>query len=330
MLRIGLTGGIAAGKSVVARRLEELGAVLVDADVLARRVVEPGTEGLQEVIGAFGRDILTADGELDRPALGRLIFGDAGSRDRLNSIVHPRVRSAAAARIAAAPADAVVVEDIPLLVETGQAPRFHLVIVVDAPEAERVRRMVEHRGMSVGDAEQRIAAQVSGPERLRDADAVLENSGTSDDLLGATDALWHARLVPFAANVLAARPASDEDRPVPDTAMALRGTRGLSRRVRAKLDAALPADCSATFEAMEHIASVGSVEDAGLDDVARTALRMSISRPNPSATGLEDDGVRDAFTAAGFPPVQAGSGAMYRGADPATSVRIEHAGRLHT
>jgi dephospho-CoA kinase len=316
MLRIGLTGGIAAGKSVVARRLGELGAVLVDADVLARRAAEPGSEGLREVIDAFGRGILTENGELDRPALGRLIFGDAGreARERLNAIIHPRVRSAAAALVGAAPADAVVIEDIPLLVETGQAPRFHLVIVVDAPEAERVRRMVEHRGMGVRDAEQRIRAQVSGPDRLRHADAVLENAGTSDELVAATDALWRGRLLPFAANLRAGRPSSGGHRPSPEPAMALCGTSGLMRRVSAKLDAALPAGCSATFEPLG---------DSRSDDVTRAALRITVSPSRSTGTGVQDDDVRGALAAAGFPQVPDGPPALHRGADPATLVRVE-------
>jgi dephospho-CoA kinase len=145
VLKIGLTGGIASGKSVVASRLRELGAVLVDADALAREVVEPGTSGLAKVVEAFGEEMLGADGGLDRARLGALVFGDPGRLAALNSIVHPLVRERAAAMIAAAPVGAVVVQDIPLLVETGQGSSFHLVLVVDAPDDMRVQRLVQHR-----------------------------------------------------------------------------------------------------------------------------------------------------------------------------------------
>lgn len=305
MLRIGLTGGIAAGKSVVARRLEGLGAVLVDADVLARRVVEPGSEGLQQVADAFGPEILAEDGSLDRPALGRVIFGDAAARERLNAIIHPRVRSASASLIVAAPEDAIVVEDIPLLVETGQAARFHLVIVVDAPHAERVRRMIEHRGMDESDAEQRIDAQVPGPERLREADAVLSNAGTADQLLAAVDALWRSRILPFAADLATGQPAVIAAvRPMPSD-MALEGTSDLPRRVRAKIEAALPEGVQATCEPLDEERS---------DDVTTAALRIVVRE-------ADHEDVAAALAAAGFPQRDPGSG-LHRGSDPATSVDV--------
>lgn len=190
MLRIGLTGGIASGKSVVTARLAELGAVVVDADALAREVVEPGTPGLAAIREAFGEGVIRPDGSLDRPALGALVFADDGRRRTLNAIVHPLVRSAAAAIVAAAPQDAVVVQDIPLLVETGQQGDFDLVVVVDAPDDVRVARMLEHRGMTEEDARARIAAQASRDERNAAADVILENTGTRDQLLEQVDALW--------------------------------------------------------------------------------------------------------------------------------------------
>ncbi|MGO4455256.1 dephospho-CoA kinase [Arthrobacter sp. RAF14] len=190
MLRIGLTGGIASGKSVVTARLAELGAVVVDADALAREVVEPGTPGLAAIREAFGEGVIRADGSLDRPALGALVFADDGRRRTLNAIVHPLVRSAAAAIVAAAPQAAVVVQDIPLLVETGQQGDFDLVVVVDAPDDVRVARMLEHRGMTEEEARARIAAQASRDERNAAADVILENTGTLDQLLEQVDALW--------------------------------------------------------------------------------------------------------------------------------------------
>lgn len=207
VLTVGLTGGIAAGKSVVAARLRELGAVLIDADVLAREVVAPGTDGLAAVVDAFGSDVLTGDGHLDRGALGALVFGDDGARATLNGIVHPRVRAEAARRIAAAPRGSVIVQDIPLLVETGQEDAFHLVVVVQAAEEDRIRRMVEQRGMSAEDARSRIAAQATDAQREAAADVVLANAGTVDALRRRVDELWHERIVPYNENLLAGRPA---------------------------------------------------------------------------------------------------------------------------
>ncbi|WP_138442850.1 dephospho-CoA kinase [Sinomonas susongensis] len=198
MLRVGLTGGIASGKSEVARRLVELGAVLVDADLIAREVVEPGTDGLAEIAEAFGPEILTADGALDRAALGALVFADPSRRELLNSIVHPRVRARAAAIVAQAPADAVVVQDIPLLVETGQAANFDAVVVVDAPDDLRIRRLGERNGLTEEQSRARMAAQASREERLEAADYVIENSGSLRELRDAVDRLWREELLPAA------------------------------------------------------------------------------------------------------------------------------------
>ena len=201
MLKIGLTGGIASGKSVAAARLRELGAVVIDADALAREVVEPGTPGLAQVAGAFSKAILTPDGGLDRPKLGALVFGNPERLGVLNGIIHPLVRERAAALAAAAPKGAVVVQDIPLLVETGQGANFHLVVVVDAPDAVRVQRMVQHRHLTADEARARMAAQAGRDERLAAADVVLDNSGTKDELRDAVDRLWKFRLAPFAENL---------------------------------------------------------------------------------------------------------------------------------
>lgn len=196
---MGLTGGIASGKSEVSRRLAELGAVLIDADLLAREAVEPGSEGLAEVVRAFGPGILQDDGALDRAALGALVFADPERRDQLNAIVHPRVRARAAELMAAASDEAVVVQDIPLLVETGQAGSFDVVVVVDAPDEVRIRRLAERNGMTPEDAAARMAAQATREERLAAADHVIENSGSLDELRAAVDRLWHEVLVPAAA-----------------------------------------------------------------------------------------------------------------------------------
>lgn len=180
----------------MASRLQELGAILVDADVIARQVVEPGTPGLDRVVKAFGPGILDDDGRLDRPKLGAIVFQDPAQRDVLNSIVHPLVREVAGAMVSGA--GDIVVQDIPLLVETGQGGNFHLVVVVDAPDDVRLQRMVEFRRMSTEDALARMASQATRAERNDAADVVLDNSGTREELLAAVDALWEHRLVPLA------------------------------------------------------------------------------------------------------------------------------------
>jgi dephospho-CoA kinase len=198
MLMVGLTGGIGAGKSAVASRLAELGAVIVDADRLARDVVAPGTDGLAEVVAAFGPGILDANGTLDRPKLGQLVFGDDAARTRLERIIHPRVRARTAELVAAAAPDAVVVNDVPLLVETGIAAGYDLVVVVLASELTRVGRLVRDRGMTPEQAHARIAAQATDEARRAVADIVLVNDGTREELLAQVDAAWHDRLQPLA------------------------------------------------------------------------------------------------------------------------------------
>ena len=179
---MGMTGGVASGKSTVAAELRHLGAVVVDADALAREVVAPGTPGLEAVVAEFGPEMLGPDGALDRARLGALVFADPARRATLEGIVHPLVRARAAEIEAAAPADAVVVHDIPLLVETGQASSFDAVLVVDVPVDVQVARAVRDRGWSEEEARSRIAAQASREERLAAATYVVDNSGTIEDL----------------------------------------------------------------------------------------------------------------------------------------------------
>lgn len=190
MLRVGLTGGIASGKSVVSALLAAHGAVVIDADLLAREVVQAGTPGLADVVDRFGPEILDTDGTLDRAALARLVFNDLEARQALEAIIHPRVRARAAQIEAAAPRNAVVVHDIALLVETGQAERFDVVVVVDAPVDLQVRRMAAARRLSEEEAGARIDAQAAREQRLRVADHVLVNDGSCGDLERAVDALW--------------------------------------------------------------------------------------------------------------------------------------------
>lgn len=190
MLRVGLTGGIGAGKSEVSRRLAEAGAVLVDADKIAREVVEPGTEGLAAVVAEFGEDVLRPDGSLDREKLGAIVFADAERRTALNAIVHPLVGKRSMELFEAAPEDAVVVYDVPLLAEGDRAGDFDLVVVVDAPEEVQVRRLVADRGMSEEQARARIAAQATRERRRAIADVVIDNSGDLAALERQVDELW--------------------------------------------------------------------------------------------------------------------------------------------
>ena len=190
MLKVGLTGGIGSGKSTVSARLAEHGAVVIDADLLAREVVAAGTPGLAEIVTAFGPDVVGPDGELDRAEMGRRVFGDDQARARLEQIIHPRVRARAAEIEAAAGDDAIVVHDIPLLVETGQAGSFDVVLVVDAPPDVQVQRLVEHRAMSEEEARSRIAAQAGREQRLAAADHVLSNDGSLEQLQAAADQVW--------------------------------------------------------------------------------------------------------------------------------------------
>src|SRR5215207_10971053 len=200
MIRIGLTGGIGAGKSTVSAAFSECGGIIVDGDVIAREVVEPGTEGLASLVDAFGDDILLEDGALNRPALAAKAFVDDEKRQLLNGIVHPLVARRREEIIAAVSADAVVVEDIPLLVETGLAPMFPLVVVVHADEETRVERLIK-RGMDEADARARIAAQASEEERRAIADVLLDNSGSQDELVEKARDIWYHRVLPLAQNI---------------------------------------------------------------------------------------------------------------------------------
>jgi dephospho-CoA kinase len=190
---IGLTGGIASGKSVVARRLAEHGAVVVDADQVAREVVEPGTPALAAIAVEFGDGVIRDDGSLDRAALGEIVFSDPARRATLNDITHPAVHAASQARFAAAGAvdpDAVVVYDVPLLAESARGDEFDLVVVVQASADTRLTRLVELRGHSREDALKRIGSQASDSERLAIADVVIDGEGTLDKTLSQADELW--------------------------------------------------------------------------------------------------------------------------------------------
>src|SRR5258705_3825252 len=200
MLRIGLTGGIGAGKSTVSATFSECGGIIVDGDVIAREVVEPGTEGLAQLVEVFGEDILQPDGALNRPALAAKAFVDDEHRATLNGIVHPLVARRRQEILESVPNDAVVVEDIPLLVETGMAPMFPLVVVVTADVETRVERLIK-RGMDEADARARIKAQAPEEQRCAIADVLLDNSGSQGELVEKARALWYNRVLPLAHNI---------------------------------------------------------------------------------------------------------------------------------
>lgn len=291
MLRVGLTGGIGSGKSEVSARLAALGAVVVDADVLAREVVAPGTDGLAALVGNFGPSVLRSDGSLDRERLAGLVFADPDARDRLNALVHPRVRAATAEAFRRAPAGAVVVNDVPLLVETGLAPTYHLVVVVDAPEPVRLDRLVRLRGMPAPAARARVASQAGDFERRAQADVLLDNHGDLTGLDAAVQRLWMDRLVPYEENVRAGRVAARGGvvlaEPGPDP-----GWPAAYARTAARLRYALG-------EQALRVEHIGSTAVPGL--AAKDVLDVQVSVAAVAAA----DAAREALGAAGYPAVPA-------------------------
>jgi len=286
MLRIGLTGGIGAGKSTVSSTFAECGGIVVDGDVIAREVVEPGTDGLARLVDAFGRDILHPDGALNRPALAAIAFSDEEKRATLNGIVHPLVAHRRSELIAAAAEDAVIVEDIPLLVESQMAPMFPLVVIVHADVETRVRRLIQHRGFSEQDARARIAAQATEERRRAVADVWLDNSGSAGELTERARELWYERILPFAHNLQQHRPAHGAPRLVPyDPSWPVQ-----ARRIVARLNTA----CGHRAKRIDHI---GSTAVAGLD--ARDIIDIQVTVPSLEvADELADDLLR-----AGYPRV---------------------------
>ncbi|MGO0576317.1 dephospho-CoA kinase [Ornithinimicrobium panacihumi] len=201
MLWVGLSGGIGSGKSTVSRRLAELGAVVIDADVIAREVVEPGMPSLAAIAERFGPEVLGSEGYLDRAALGAIVFADPQARRDLEAITHPAIAERTWELVAAAPDDAVVVHDIPLLVELDRAGDYALTVIVDVPAEVRLERLVRDRGMDEGEARRRIEAQADDAARHRAADVLLDNTGTVEELHARVDEIWSERLVPFEENL---------------------------------------------------------------------------------------------------------------------------------
>ncbi len=282
MLRIGLTGGIGAGKSTVSATFGECGGVVVDGDVIAREVVEPGTEALAKLVDAFGEDILLPDGALNRPALAAKAFGDEDKRATLNGIVHPMVARRRAEIIAAVSEDEVVVEDIPLLVESGMAPLFPLVVIVHADAEVRVERLIR-RGMSEDDARARIAAQAGDEQRRAVADVWLDNSGSEGELVERARELWYQRVLPFAHNLREHRAA-----PSPQTVVAADPTwTAQGRRVIERLKTA----CGHNALRVDHIGStaVPWLDAKDVIDVQVTVSSLTVA-----------DQIAEALTNAGY------------------------------
>lgn len=298
VLRIGLTGGIGAGKSTVSSTFSELGGIVVDGDVIAREVVEPGTEGLASLVEAFGDGILLPDGALNRPALAAIAFSDEEKRQALNGIVHPLVAHRRSELIEAAGTEAVIIEDIPLLVESQMAPMFPLVIVVHADADLRVKRLIEYRGFSEEDARARIAAQATEEQRRAVADVWLDNSGTAGALVEQARGLWHERILPFAHNLRLKQSARVEPVVVPSDP----SWPDQARRIVARLNTA----CGHRAVRVDHI---GSTAVPGLD--AKDVIDIQVT-----VASLEvADELADALLAAGYPRVDRNSADVPHGDD---------------
>lgn len=313
MLRIGLTGGIGAGKSTVSKTFDECGAVIVDGDVIAREVVEPGTDGLAALVEAFGSEILVPDGTLNRPVLASVAFGDDDKRATLNGIVHPLVARRRAELIEAATesaANPVIVEDIPLLVESQMAPLFPLVVIVHADAEVRAQRLAEHRQMAEADVRARIAAQATEKQRRAVADVWLDNSGSADELVERVRRLWHERVAPFAQNLYDRQPAASSPGLVPADLSWTEQAERIAARIRtacghravrvdhvgptavAGLDAEDIIDIQVTVESLTVAAEVaGPLLDAGyprIDDVTSDTPEPDPRSTLPSFNYIDD------------------------------------------
>lgn len=291
MLRVGVTGGIGSGKSTVSRRLAELGAHVVDADVVAREVVEPGEPALGRIRQRFGDGVVRGDGSLDRGALAAIVFPDPVALDALNAITGPAIADRVAQQRASAPAGAVSVYDMPLLVERGLWVHEHLSIVVEADVETRVRRLVEQRGLAEEDVRHRIAAQATDAQRRAAADVVLDNSGSPDDLVRAVDALWRTRLEPYAANLASGTRSRRPDRAADCVVDPRPDWEARAERVVARLAAVLAPTGAAT-----EVSHVGSTSVPGL--LAKDVIDVQVGVRRLADADRDD--VHAAFADAGY------------------------------
>lgn len=287
MLRVGLSGGIGSGKSTVARRLKTLGAVVIDADAIAREVLAPGTEGLAQVKETFGDSVIGPDGALDRASLASRVFGDPEARAELEAITHPLIGRRTEEILAAHPDD-IVVHDVPLLVEKHFEDRYHLVVIVDAPVATRVARLTESRRMPEADAVARMAHQATDDQRRAAADVVIDNSGPQEQLHETIDRLWHERLVPFDDNLRHGRRFRRADLPI---------LVPYDERWPATAERIIRRICRVLGEAVPELEHVGSTSVPGLP--ARDVIDIQLGVPDLRAA--DDPAFVSALTALGFP-----------------------------
>lgn len=290
MLRIGLTGGIGSGKSTVTGTLAQMGALVVDADALAREVVAPETDGLRAVVQRFGDGVLAADGSLDRSALAAGVFGDENARRDLEGIIHPRIASRTAAIMDSAGPEQIVVHDVPLLVEKRMGPNYHLVVVVDAHQGTRLERLVQLRGMSEAEARARMDHQANDDQRLAAADVVICNESSLEEVQDTTRLLWQERLVPFDENLRAGRVARPANLPALtdyDETWATTAER-LIERIGAALGERAPE--------IEH---VGSTAVPGMPGKEAIDLQIGV----PRLADADDPEFVGALAALGFPRV---------------------------
>ncbi|MGX1769444.1 dephospho-CoA kinase [Dietzia sp. NPDC055343] len=305
MLMVGLTGGIGAGKSTVTAVLAEAGAVIVDADRIAREVVEPGTPGLAMLVAEFGEQILGVDGALDRAALAGLAFVDAGRTAALNAITHPLIGQRTAELFGTAPEDAIVVHDMPLLVEGGMTPGYNLVIVVDTPADIRLQRLVEQRGMPEDDARARMSRQATDEQRRAVADVLLDNSGERQVVADLTRSLVESRLLPFEHNLRTGTPVIGDRAVVPFRPE----WAGEAERASARLGHVLG-------EVAVRIDHVGPTSVGGLDAPDIIDIQVTV----------RDEAGRDAalraLTAAGWVRDRSSERPLFHWCDPARPVEV--------
>ncbi|MGB3303137.1 dephospho-CoA kinase [Gordonia sp. (in: high G+C Gram-positive bacteria)] len=306
MIRVGLTGGIGAGKSTVAKTFIERGAYHVDADKIAREVVEPGTPGLAQLVEAFGPEILDEAGALDRPSLAARAFADDDSRKLLNSITHPLIGARTQELTDAAPTGSIILHDVPLLVEGHMAPFYHLVAVVHTDADVRLDRLVNLRGMDVDDARSRIAAQATDEQRRAVADLWLENSGAPEALAAQAVAAWDERLIPFRDNV-----ASGTAAPMPTDVVSYDPEwAALGQRVVNRIWALVGGNASAVVH--EGPTSVVGQAAAPVVDIAVTVSDFSVA-----------DSLAEALAKGGFPLVSSTHDErLHASADPGRHVRV--------
>ncbi len=300
---IGLTGGLGAGKSSVSQTFGELGAVVVDADKIAREALAPGTPGIEAVEEIFGAEVIAPDGTLDRPALAKIVFSDPAARKLLNALTHPFVYQESTRLQRAAPRGAIVVHDIPLIIENGVASRYHLVVVVHASERTRVRRVMKGRGLSEADALARIRSQADDDARRAAADVWLKNEGSGAELRAAAGNLWFDRLVPFNDNMLAGRVAAGggEVRP-PDRDWPAQAAR-LAARIR--------------FVAGGIVQAIRHTGPTSRGEAAVDVIDLEVDVRDQG----EAEHLRPILVAAGF-PAEPGSALRHGSADPGRPARV--------